>query len=71
MNLTVSVPKETFPGEHHVALVPPIIPFLTKQGCSVLIEAEAGTAAGFSDTAYKEKGHGSLLSEPRPLTPPM
>jgi NAD(P) transhydrogenase subunit alpha len=56
MNLKVGVPKETFPGEHRVALVPPLVPVFTKGGFSVLIEAEAGTAAGFPDAAYQERG---------------
>ena len=53
--LVVGVPKETFPGESRVAAVPKTIGQLTKAGCRVLIEKEAGLAAGFTDESYVEK----------------
>jgi NAD(P) transhydrogenase subunit alpha len=56
MNLTIGVPRETFPGEQRVALVPPVTQILAKAGFTVLIEAGAGMAAGFPDTAYEERG---------------
>jgi NAD(P) transhydrogenase subunit alpha len=54
--LIVGVPKETFPGERRVALVPAVLPILAKEGIQVHLEPDAGTAAGFPDTAYTEKG---------------
>jgi proton-translocating NAD(P)+ transhydrogenase subunit alpha len=54
--MTVGVPKETFPGERRVALVPSAIPQLTKAGFDVLVESGAGAAAGFTDAAYQDKG---------------
>ena len=54
--MKVGVPKETFPGERRVALVPSIIPQLTKAGFQVLVESGAGEAAGFTNAAYQEKG---------------
>jgi NAD(P) transhydrogenase subunit alpha len=54
--LIVGVPKETFPGERRVALVPGVLPSLAKADIQVLLEHGAGTAAGFPDSAYKEKG---------------
>jgi len=54
--MKVGVPKETYPGERRVALVPAVVPVLTKAGFDVLIEAGAGEAAGFADVAYREKG---------------
>lgn len=54
--MKVGVPKETFPGERRVALVPALLPSLTKAGFEVLIESGAGEAAGFTDSAYQEKG---------------
>ena len=59
--MKVGVPKETFPGERRVALVPAVLPSLTKAGFEVLIESGAGEAAGFTDPAYQEKG-GRLVS---------
>jgi len=52
----VGVPKETFPGERRVALVPGVLPSLGKAGIQVLVEPGAGSAAGFPDSAYEEKG---------------
>jgi NAD(P) transhydrogenase subunit alpha len=54
--LTVGVPRETFPGEHRVALTPPVIPALAQAGIDVLVECGAGNAAGFPDEAYEAKG---------------
>jgi len=52
----VGVPKETFPGERRVALVPLVIPNLAKAGLQVVIEAGAGSEAGYPDALYVEKG---------------
>jgi len=52
----VGVPKESFPGERRVALVPAVIPNLKKAGLEVAIEAGAGTEAGYPDALYGEKG---------------
>ena len=54
--MIVGTVKETFPGERRVAITPHILPLLTKAGCEVLIESEAGLAAGFTDAAFTEKG---------------
>ncbi len=54
--MLIGVPKEIFPGERRVALVPGVIPNLTKAGCEVAIEAGAGVAAGYPDNTYAEKG---------------
>jgi NAD(P) transhydrogenase subunit alpha len=52
----VGVPKEIYPGERRVALVPAVIPALAKAGLEVVIEAGAGAQAGYLDSAYAEKG---------------
>jgi NAD(P) transhydrogenase subunit alpha len=52
----VGVPKESYPGERRVALVPMVVPNLAKAGLEVLVEAGAGEEAGYPDTAYVEKG---------------
>jgi NAD(P) transhydrogenase subunit alpha len=54
--MVIGVPRETFPGERRVALVPAVIPSLTKAGFQVAIEAGAGLAAGYLDTEYAAKG---------------
>ena len=54
--MIVGVPKESYPGERRVALVPVVIPNLTKAGLEVIIESGAGEQAGYPDAAYTEKG---------------
>jgi NAD(P) transhydrogenase subunit alpha len=52
----VGVPKESYPGERRVALVPVAIPNLVKAGLEVIVEASAGAPAGYPDAAYVDKG---------------
>lgn len=54
--MIVGVPKEIYPGERRVALVPAVIPGLRKAGLDVVVEAGAGTAAGFADAEYAARG---------------
>lgn len=54
--MIVGVPRETFPGERRVALVPAVLPNLTKAGLQVVVEAGAGFAAGYPDADYVAKG---------------
>jgi len=54
--MKIGVPKETFPGERRVALVPSLIPPLLKSGHEVLVEAGAGFEAGHVDAEYEAKG---------------
>src|SRR3989454_6007264 len=54
--MIVGVPRETFPGERRVALVPAVIPNLSKAGFEVVMEAGAGAAAGYPDADYTAKG---------------
>jgi H+-translocating NAD(P) transhydrogenase subunit alpha len=60
--MIVGVPRETFPGERRVALVPTVIPNLAKSGIEVVIEAGAGVGAGFPDAEYAAKGAKVLVS---------
>jgi len=53
--MIVGIPKETFPGEQRVAMVPALVPALAKAKAEVLVESGAGTAAGYPDAAYLEK----------------
>jgi H+-translocating NAD(P) transhydrogenase subunit alpha len=52
----VGVPKESFPGERRVALVPSVIPNLAKAKLEVVVEAGAGVEAGYTDAQYVDKG---------------
>jgi NAD(P) transhydrogenase subunit alpha len=52
----IGVPKESYPGERRVALVPMVVPNLIKAGFEVVVEAGCGKEAGFLDAAYAEKG---------------
>ena len=52
----VGVPRETFPGETRVALVPQLVPVLIRAGFDVAIESSAGEEAGYPDAAYETHG---------------
>ena len=54
--MIVGVPKESYPGERRVALVPLVVPNLAKAGLEVIVESGAGEPAGYPDAAYTEKG---------------
>ena len=54
--MIVGIPKESFPGERRVSMVPAVIPSLIKAGLEVLVERGAGESAGFPDAAYVDKG---------------
>jgi H+-translocating NAD(P) transhydrogenase subunit alpha len=54
--MIVGVTRESYPGERRVALVPSVIPSLTKAGLEVIVEAGAGTEAGYLDADYTAKG---------------
>jgi NAD(P) transhydrogenase subunit alpha len=54
--MIVGVPKEIYPEERRVAMVPAAVAALIKAGCEVLIEKGAGENAGFRDAGYVEKG---------------
>ena len=54
--MIVGVPRESFPGERRVGLVPAAIPNLTKAGFEVVVESGAGTEAGYPDADYVSAG---------------
>ena len=55
-SVIIGVPKESYPGERRVALVPAVIPNLLKAGFELVIEKGAGVEAGYPDALYVEKG---------------
>lgn len=54
--MIVGVPKEIYPGERRVALVPAVIPNLKKAGLEVHVQAGGGLLAGYPDSGYADKG---------------
>jgi len=60
--MIVGVPRESYPGERRVALVPGVIANLAKAGLEVAIEAGAGVEAGYPDADYANKGAKVLAS---------
>ena len=54
--MIVGIPKETYPGESRVAIVPSTVPSLQKAGFIVHVESGAGHEAGFPDNLYEDQG---------------
>lgn len=54
--MIIGVPKESYPGERRVALVPAVLPTLIKAGFEIHIQSGAGFEAGYADSQYSEKG---------------
>jgi H+-translocating NAD(P) transhydrogenase subunit alpha len=54
--MIVGIPRESYPGERRVAMVPAVIPTLTKAGFEVVVQAEAGHEAAFPDREYTARG---------------
>jgi NAD(P) transhydrogenase subunit alpha len=63
--MRIGVPRETSPGERRVALVPESGKKLIQAGYHVVVEAGAGSSAGFPDAAYREAG---VTVDPAPAT---
>jgi NAD(P) transhydrogenase subunit alpha len=59
--MKIGVPKETYPGEKRVALVPNAIPPLVKKEIEIYVESGAGDQSGFPDTEF-EKANAKVLS---------
>jgi NAD(P) transhydrogenase subunit alpha len=54
--MKVGVPRETWPGENRVSLIPSAVPALQKAGLDVVVEEDAGLRAGFPSAAYAQAG---------------
>lgn len=54
--MIVGVPRESYPGERRVAIVPSVVPNLKKAGLGVILEENAGLEAGYCDSEYVTKG---------------
>lgn len=53
LTMQVAIPKEITQAENRVALVPHLVPELTRLGCTVLMENNAGLAADYPDACYQ------------------
>lgn len=56
MSLTIGLPTEVKVGERRVALTPSAVASVVEAGHRVLVQAGAGSGAGYGDTEYKEAG---------------
>ena len=54
--MIVGVPRESYPGERRVALVPSVLANLKNAGLDVVVEQNAGLEAGYPDAEYTAKG---------------
>ena len=54
--MIVGIPKETFPGQRQVAVVPDGLAALSKAGLEILVQAGAGAEAEYPDSLYSAKG---------------
>jgi len=54
--VVIGVPKEIYPGENRVAMVPDVAGKLIKKGFEILIENDAGLNAGFTNQEYEKVG---------------
>jgi NAD(P) transhydrogenase subunit alpha len=54
--MIVGVPKESYPAERRVALIPGFVERVEKLGLDVIVQKDAGDAAGFADHLYVEQG---------------
>jgi H+-translocating NAD(P) transhydrogenase subunit alpha len=52
----IGVPKESYPGDRRVAIVPAVVPTLAKAGFEVHVQSGAGSDAGYPDSQYTDKG---------------
>ncbi len=66
--MQIGVPKESFPGEKRVPLIPPSVDRLIKKGFQVAVESSLGNSIGLTDDDYRKVGalviqdHFALLS---------
>jgi NAD(P) transhydrogenase subunit alpha len=61
--MKVGVPRETWPGEQRVAITPSAAAALKKSGIDVVVEQDAGLAAGFPSEAYEQAGAATLARD--------
>ena len=55
-SFSLGVPKESLDGERRVALTPESVEVLVKAGANVVVQENAGEAAGYTNEAYLKSG---------------
>jgi NAD(P) transhydrogenase subunit alpha len=55
-NMIAGIPKETYPHEARVALLPMLTPKLAGLGLEVIVQSGAGSGAGIGDVEFEEQG---------------
>lgn len=66
--MKVGIPKETFPGETRVSMIPEVVKRLSANGMEFIVEKGAGVLAGYHDADYEAAGatlqsdHASVLA---------
>ncbi|HMF99692.1 MAG TPA: Re/Si-specific NAD(P)(+) transhydrogenase subunit alpha [Gemmatimonadaceae bacterium] len=66
--MLIGAPREIASGERRVAIVPEVVPLLTRAGHRVVVERGAGQRAGFIDEAYKSVG-ADVVDTPEQIYP--
>lgn len=61
-NKVIGLPKEIYPKEKRVALIPSTVGQLIEKGFEIIVESGAGLNAGFRDYQYQDKGAHILAS---------
>ncbi len=64
--MIIGVPKEIYPNEHRVAIVPKGAEAVRKIGFEILIESNAGEQADYSNAKYEEVG-ATIIKNPEDL----
>ena len=54
--MIIGIPRETKPGELRVAMTPDNVAFWAEKNVQFVVQAGAGTAAGYADADYKSAG---------------
>ncbi len=54
--MQIFVPKETYPGETRIAMVPDTVAKLTKKGATICVESGMGQSCGYEDDAFTAAG---------------
>ncbi len=54
--MLIGVPKELYPSENRVSLIPPNVKKLVALGAEIIIQSGAGEKCGFSDADYEDAG---------------
>lgn len=60
--MIIGIPRESGAGERRVAFTPANVEYWTKKGTSILVQADAGLAAGHLDQDYQQAG-ASIISD--------